>query len=240
MGTAPAQSGGPLVFLFQTSGIPAGVIGTPRAAIHVHANVLERPAPAAFCSAIAADVQHPSSVGFVDPNGTDRALGAGARLQLARAAAGLCRTPSAVAAVNAILGQAGGGLLGPNAGATVLGASFAWSFFDPTEVHGSGAFTGPTGTSLDAVELWVPPVNPTTPRRITNFICPSQLPNGQIVTTTTDGDTLLCSGGQLPVGQTFQANVQTMPAPETGMGGRLFGRAAGSSSFAGPFAVSGP
>ncbi len=116
----------------------------------------------------------------------------------------------------------------------VLHGTMNWQFFDATEVAGTGSFTqSPAGPALDEVKVVVPGG-----RTITNEICPTQLPNPTIATTTTAGDTLICSGGTLAVGNAFQLNVQTSPDPTAGMGGQLFGRQNGT--FAGPFTITGP
>jgi hypothetical protein len=109
-----------------------------------------------------------------------------------------------------------------------------WQFFDATEVQGRGSFSqSPAGPALDEVKVVVPGG-----RTIINELCPTQLPDPAIATTTTASDTLICSGGTLAVGDTFQLNVQTSPNPSSGMGGQLFGHQNGG--FAGPFSISGP
>lgn len=134
---------------------------------------------------------------------------------------------------------------------TSLTADGLWSVFDPTEVRLAGRFSVLTGaprsqpvahaadasSPIDAVKVVVPPAG-STPRQITNTLCPSQLPHATVSTTTSTNDTLTCDGGTLPVGQSFQLNVQTNPPPSSGMGGQLFGRQDGT--FQGPFQITGP
>ena len=85
---------------------------------------------------------------------------------------------------------------------------------------------------MTAVRVVVPPAG-STARTISNFRCPSQFPTPAVT-----GDTIICSGGALPVGETFSLNLQTFPVPTPGMGGELFGQIAGD--FAGPFTITGP
>ena len=75
-------------------------------------------------------------------------------------------------------------------------------------------------------------------RAVTNYICPSQLPTAAIITTTNANDTLMCSGGSLPLNQTFSLNVQSAPPPSSGMGGILFAEQNGSWQT--PFTFGGP
>jgi hypothetical protein len=82
------------------------------------------------------------------------------------------------------------------------------------------------------------PASGGTPRQVTNWVCPTQLPTTAVSTTTNTNDTLKCSGGSLPVGQTFQLFVRTNPDASAGMGGQLFGQQ--DSVFKGPFAITGP
>lgn len=89
---------------------------------------------------------------------------------------------------------------------------------------------------LDAITV-VPPSG-STARQITNYICPSQLPNPTTSTTTNPNDTLICTGGSLAVGADFTLNVRTNPAPSPGMGGRIYGRQDGTVK--GPFSITGP
>ncbi len=112
-----------------------------------------------------------------------------------------------------------------------LGATFAWHTFSPNEVAGTGSFTGPPG-NLTAIRVIVPDAG-STDRRITNFLCPSQLPRPIV-----SGDTITCGGGTLAVGQPFTVNLQTFPVPNPGMGGQLFAELNGS--FEGPFQITGP
>lgn len=130
-----------------------------------------------------------------------------------------------------------------------LGARFLWETFGTNEVRGVGSFfvqgggsrslAGARGASgpLDAVKVVVPPEG-ATERRITNQLCPIQLPNPEVSKTTNPDDTLTCTGGTLQVGEQFSLNVRTTPPPTAGMGGQLFGRQGGS--FKGPFTITGP
>lgn len=124
-----------------------------------------------------------------------------------------------------------------------LGAVFNWQNFGEGEVKGSGRFSVQGGQAadvnspLDAVSVVIPPSG-STPRRITNQLCPSQLPNPAVSTTTNPNDTLTCSGGSLAVGADFTLNVRTSPAPSNGMGGHLYGRQDGAVK--GPFSITGP
>jgi hypothetical protein len=122
-------------------------------------------------------------------------------------------------------------LIAQRCGQSGLGANFTWRTFSTREVAGSGSFTGPAG-NVTAVRVTVPDAG-STDRRITNFLCPSQLPQPLV-----SGDTITCSGGTLAVGQSFTLNLQTSPDPTTGMGGQLFGELNGS--FSGPFPIGGP
>ena len=61
---------------------------------------------------------------------------------------------------------------------------------------------------VDAVKFTVPGG-----RQVTNSKCPAPLPTGEV-----SGSTLTCSGGSLPLGQSYEAFMQTSPQPEHGMG----------------------
>ena len=125
----------------------------------------------------------------------------------------------------------------------------AWAFAagSTNEVQLTGAFTGtytgsgsPPSTStspLSAIRVVLPALG-STPRAVTNYICPSQLPMAAIITTNNANDTLQCSGGTLPLNQTFSLNVQTSPPPSSGMGGTLF--ALQGSAYLAPFTFGGP
>jgi hypothetical protein len=131
-----------------------------------------------------------------------------------------------------------------------LGAKFVWTLYDSNEVAGSGMFTNSNSGSgrsigrttsgrftgrartITAVRVVVPPSG-STQRRITNFLCPRQLPAAAV-----NDNTIVCSGGTLATGETFTLNLQTSPVPTPGMGGQLFGQVDGV--FAGPFAITGP
>lgn len=121
-----------------------------------------------------------------------------------------------------------------------LSAIFAWRLFDPTEVFVPDArFVVRPGPAQAAdVRSPITAVRVVVPRRITNFLCPSQLPNGQLSNTDATEDTLTCTGGSLAVDQTFQMNLRTTPNPSAGMGGKVFGQQ--DAAFKGPFGISGP
>jgi hypothetical protein len=87
-----------------------------------------------------------------------------------------------------------------------------------------------TQSPIDAIKVVVPGG-----RQITNTLCPTQLPQSMITTTATANDTLICSGGSLPLGTNTTLNVQTSPAPDPGMGGQVYGRQDGA--FKGPYSV---
>jgi hypothetical protein len=126
--------------------------------------------------------------------------------------------------------------------------SGAWSFEGANEVKLTGTFSGysrayslahsaDSTNPLDAIKVVLPPAG-TTPRKVTNYICPAQLPSAAITTTNAAGDTLMCSGGSLPLGQQFSLNVQSSPAPSAGMGGQLVVHQDGA--YLAPFSLSGP
>jgi hypothetical protein len=103
----------------------------------------------------------------------------------------------------------------------------AWTFFDPTEVKGTGKVTGPA-ERFDELRVVLPEAF-----KITNFICPAQLPKPTVT-----GNQLDCGGGILATGDPFTLNLQTNPNPSTGMGGGIYVESSSGSS--GPFAVKGP
>ena len=134
-------------------------------------------------------------------------------------------------------------LIRERCGETLTADSPRWQFFagDPSEVVLGTAFRVKSGGSrstaaptdpLDAVRIVLSPAG-STPRLVTNYLCPSQLP-----VPTVSGNTLTCSGGSLAVGQQFTLNVRMSPAPTANMGGQLYGRQDGA--FKGPFTISGP
>jgi hypothetical protein len=75
-------------------------------------------------------------------------------------------------------------------------------------------------------------------RQIISQLCPSQLPAVQVTSTASNNDTLVCSGGSLPLNQAFTLNVRTSPNPSAGIGGQISGRPDGT--LKGPFAITGP
>ena len=83
----------------------------------------------------------------------------------------------------------------------------------------------------------MPPLGSTL-RYVINDICPPQLPTAAILTTTNYDDTLMCSGGTLPINQQFNLNLQTYPAPSSGMGATIIAEQRGS--YLNPFSISGP
>ena len=78
---------------------------------------------------------------------------------------------------------------GPPA-AAVLQAIMIWQFFGPGEVFADGAYfrrqvqpaQSSSASPITAIRMVVPP-DGSTNRQVTNFLCPSQLPNGGIETT---------------------------------------------------------
>ena len=132
----------------------------------------------------------------------------------------------------------------------VIGASANWSYYSSTEIAMHVMFTLEEHIRLPAlayiaeatagvseVKVVVPPAS-SGPRQIINKLCPTALPIATVSATSNPNDTLICSGGSVPLGQSFTLNVETYPAPATGMGGQLYGTVNGSP--AGPFAITGP
>ena len=126
--------------------------------------------------------------------------------------------------------------------------SGAWHFEGPNEVKLTGVLSGasyakPLAHSadstnpVDAIKVVLPPAG-TTPRKVTNYICPTQLPSAAITTTSNAQDTLTCSGGSLALGQQFSLNVQSSPLPAAGMGGQLLVHQDGA--YLAPFPITGP
>lgn len=124
-----------------------------------------------------------------------------------------------------------------------IGLDGNWAFFGSEELTFVGSFTslflGPVDArrAISAIRVVLPP-DGSTPRAVTNYICPDQLPTALITTTTAAHDTLMCSGGSLPLNQQFTLNVQTSPLPSSGMGGRLFAQQ-GTTTLP-PFSFGGP
>jgi hypothetical protein len=123
-----------------------------------------------------------------------------------------------------------------------------WTFENPFEVRMTAWFSGAYNTHgaeiadstnpITAIKV-VAPRSATTPRVITNQLCPAQLPNAAVTTTNNSQDTLLCSGGTgIPLGQQFTVNVQTNPSPSAGMGGQLYAQQDGA--YLAPFSIGGP
>jgi len=128
---------------------------------------------------------------------------------------------------------------------TTTGASLGfmglWSLDEEgTEVKLTGMFTESSSSAstlapLSAIKIML---GGTPPRTISNYLCPSQLPTAAILTTTSSDDTLQCSGGSLPVNQSFSLNIRPTPAPTAGIGGSIWAQQNGT--FAGPFSITGP
>jgi hypothetical protein len=128
-----------------------------------------------------------------------------------------------------------------------VGLMGQWALVDPTEVKLvgmlTGAWVGRTSRAadstkpVDAINVVLPSAG-ATPRTVTNYICPTQLPTATITTTNHPNDTLMCSGGSLPLGQQFTLNVQTSPLPSSGMGGQLLAHQDGA--YLAPLSFSGP
>ena len=120
-------------------------------------------------------------------------------------------------------------------------------FEGPQEIQLRGAFGGvaypgltvppSTMTPLDGIEF-VLPASGSTARAVSNYICPAALPLASVTTTRSTNDTLSCSGGSLPLGQSFTLNVQSVPAPLAGMGAALLAHQNGA--YLPPFTVPGP
>jgi hypothetical protein len=126
----------------------------------------------------------------------------------------------------------------------VLEAIVRYTLFGPGEVRASDAYfmrrqvtPAQTTSPITAIRVVLPP-DGSTNRQVTNFLCPTQLPNGAIETTNSLYDTLACSGGSLALEERFSMNIRMNPPPTTGMGGQIFGQQDGS--FKGPFAITGP
>jgi hypothetical protein len=124
----------------------------------------------------------------------------------------------------------------------VLAVSFNWQFFDPTEVFVPDAYffrrmeaqAAQSSSPITAVRV-------TVPRQITNFLCPSKLPNGTLSQSNQNNDTLTCrssTGGSIALDERFRMNLRTSPNPSSGMGGQVSGEQDGS--FKGPFNIGGP
>jgi hypothetical protein len=116
-----------------------------------------------------------------------------------------------------------------------------WVFFGANEVQFQGMAQNRLGVSYrQASESPVTELRVVVPggRQIINQLCPSQLPATQVTSTSSTKDTLVCSGGSLPLRQAFTLNVRTSPNPSAGMGGQISGRQDGT--LKGPFPISGP
>jgi hypothetical protein len=127
--------------------------------------------------------------------------------------------------------------------AEFLALTMVWRFFDATEVFVPDARFFLRSQPAQAAQSRSPitAVRVIVPRQITNFLCPTQLPNGTISTIDQASDTLTCrssTGGSIALDEQFRMNLRTSPNPSSGMGGRAFGEQDGS--FKGPFNISGP
>jgi hypothetical protein len=128
-----------------------------------------------------------------------------------------------------------------------VGFTGQWAFEGTAEVKLVGMFTGiysgsgsPPATltaPLEAIKIVLPPAG-SIARTVINDICPSQLPTATIATTNAADDTLMCSGGALPLNQTFSLNVQSSPPPSLGMGGVVLAEQNGA--YLTPFTFTGP
>jgi hypothetical protein len=129
-----------------------------------------------------------------------------------------------------------------------VGFTGSWAFEGANEVKLTGmligsSYRGPLSHAadstnpVDAIKVVLPPAG-STPRQVTNYICPSQLPTAAITTTGNANDTLMCSGGSLPLNQQFTLNVQSNPAPSSGMGGQLLAHQDGA--YLAPLSFGGP
>jgi hypothetical protein len=128
-----------------------------------------------------------------------------------------------------------------------VGFTGSWAMDGAGEVKLTGMLTGvwvgplahgsDSTNPVDAIKVVLPPAG-STPRQVTNYICPTQLPTATITTTRSANDTLACGGGSLPLGQQFSLNVQTSPAPSSAMGGQLLVRQDGA--YLAPFSFGGP
>lgn len=130
---------------------------------------------------------------------------------------------------------------GPGAPAVpAVGFSGRWAFEGPGEVKLTGEFTS-FGTApaqpISGIRVIIPAAGATR-RQVINEICPTQLPNGTVMTTNSANDTLDCRGGSLATGLSFQVNVQTSPPPTVGMGAVLIAEEGSVSLPA--FTVGGP
>jgi hypothetical protein len=126
----------------------------------------------------------------------------------------------------------------------ILEAIVRYTLFGPGEVRASDAYfmrrqvtPAQTTSPITAIRVVVPP-DGSTPRQVTNYLCPSQLPVAAVESTNNPNDTLACSGGSLALEERFEFNIRMNPPPTTGMGGQIFGQQDGS--FKGPFAIAGP
>ena len=139
---------------------------------------------------------------------------------------------------------AGGPVGTPPTPGEVLALIMAWSFFGADEVFTEDArfvnqapSAAQSSSPITAVRIVIPDEGSTN-RHVTSFLCPTQLPNGTLESTSGANDTLLCSGGTLAIGERFKVNVRTSPNPSSGMGGQVFGQQDGQ--FKGPFNITGP
>jgi hypothetical protein len=131
-------------------------------------------------------------------------------------------------AVDVLIGQK----CGQTPTAAVTGTDFTWRPFSSNEVAGRGTLKGRAGTQVTALRVSVPPSG-STPRTITNYLCPSQFRAATVTL-----NEIVCQDGVLGIDEPFNLNLQVNPPPAPGMGGQLFARV-GSTSH-GPFPFSGP
>jgi hypothetical protein len=122
-----------------------------------------------------------------------------------------------------------------------VGLVGAWAFEGADEVKLTGTLTwagaAAAANPVTAIKIVLPPAG-STPRAVTNYICPVQLPDAAITITHTTDDTLMCSGGTLALNQQFSVNLQSVPSPSANMGGQLLAQQGGS--YLAPFTFGGP
>jgi len=122
-----------------------------------------------------------------------------------------------------------------------VGLVGAWAFEGADEVKLTGTLTwagaAAAANPVTAIKIVLPPAG-STPRAVSNYICPVQLPDAAITITHTTDDTLMCSGGMLALNQQFSVNLQSVPPPSANMGGQLLAQQ--GVSYLAPFTFGGP
>jgi hypothetical protein len=123
-----------------------------------------------------------------------------------------------------------------------LDGSVSFLHFNPDHVRvdatarapaSGGARAAASTNPVDLVEFTLPPASDGTPRQATNAACGPPLETTEI-----SGNKVSCSGGSLPLGQTYSAAIQTSPSPTHGMGMQV--RARQDGQFHGPAQLAGP